>query len=149
MLFLQQGSGQWGLHHCRQRGHRTAFCLPSMHQALAGTDFCVRMAQPSGSFLHSMKDFSQKNRKLSSEPVASWLHVICLSFCIFFSVSFLSLSRKIISMLIQLAVILTLTFPNLPLQIQELCLTSLKVTLNCSLVRIPELYPSLLLLMRL
>ena len=56
---------------------------------------------------------------------------------------------KIISMLIQLAIILTVTFANLPLQFQELRLTSLKVTLNCSLVRIPELYPSLLLLMRL
>lgn len=59
------------------------------------------------------------------------------------------LSGNIITMLISLAIILTLTPANLPLQLQGLCLTSLKVTLNCSLVRIPKLYPSLLHLMRL
>lgn len=41
-----------------------------------------------------------KKKALSSEPVASWQPVICLSFCSFFSVSFLSPSGKIISMLI-------------------------------------------------
>lgn len=68
---------------------------------------------------------------------------LCFSQCPFL------LSGNIITMLILLAIILTLTPSNLPLQLQGLCLTSLKVTLNCSLVRIPKLYPSLLHLMRL